>query len=155
MNEQPIGVMGIIGIIIGVGIVVAGGWYLFFQDNTAKAPTDDAAGIVETILPSDVAIVYNDSGFSSKSVTVPIGTTVTFINQSAGRMWVASAMHPAHAAYDGTSEAEHCAAGYSGPTPFDQCASGTSYSFTFSKAGTWGYHNHTNPAHFGSVTVTP
>jgi plastocyanin len=68
-------------------------------------------------------------------------------------MWVASAMHPAHVVYDGTTKDAHCAAGYTGPVPFDQCASGTSYSFTFTKAGEWKYHNHVNASQFGSVTV--
>jgi len=45
---------------------------------------------------------------------------------------------------------EHCG---TGTTSFDQCANGGSYSFTFTKAGTWRYHNHSNASHFGTVIV--
>ncbi len=77
-----------------------------------------------------------------------------FVNQSSGGMWVASAMHPSHALYSGTTLSEHCPD--TANASFDQCrsvASGNSFSFTFEKAGAWRYHNHVNPAQFGSVTV--
>jgi len=69
-------------------------------------------------------------------------------------MWVASDPHPAHTGYDGTSLAQHCA---TGSTPsFDECSSvakGSSYSFTFNKSGSWGYHNHANHSYAGTVVV--
>ena len=66
-------------------------------------------------------------------------------------MWVASAQHPTHTAYAGTSLSQHC--DDATDTSFDQCKSGSSYSFTFNKAGTWAYHNHSNSSHFGRVLV--
>ena len=66
-------------------------------------------------------------------------------------MWIASAVHPTHSVYSGTTLAEHCN-GTSG-TSFDQCKDASVYSFTFSKIGTWNYHNHLNPADFGTVIV--
>lgn len=66
-------------------------------------------------------------------------------------MWVASDPHPAHDNYDGTSGSQHCAAGYTGAAPFDQCSAGDSFTFTFDKAGKWGYHNHA--AHQDQATV--
>lgn len=68
-------------------------------------------------------------------------------------MWVASAMHPAHTGYDDTSKDQHCADGYAGAAPFDQCGSGASYSFTFAKSGTWGYHDHRNASAHGTIIV--
>ena len=84
---------------------------------------------------------YTDAGFSPANLTVKVGDTVTFKNQSSADMWVASAMHPTHSVYNGTTLQQHC------PDPenndFDQCQSGgagTSWSFTFTKAGSFGYH---------------
>ena len=71
-------------------------------------------------------------------------------------MWVASNPHPTHTGYDSTSRDTHCAAGYTGPIPFDECAaiSSGSYSFTFTKTGSFGYHNHSDHAMIGTVVVT-
>lgn len=97
-------------------------------------------------------IVYDGSSFTPTAVSIKSGTSVTFTS-TAESMWVASAPHPSHTGYDGTTGGQHCAALYSGPAPFDQCGMGTGYTFTFNKPGTWKYHDHKNPSAFGSVTV--
>lgn len=156
MNRNIIGLLVVI-------IVVGGGWYYLSQPS-ATTPTPATSTQTSTEASdatpaagansSAVTVNYTDQGFSPKDLTVKLGTTVTFVNKTGDRMWVASAVHPTHEGYDGTSESVHCAAGYSGPLPFDECAPGTSFSFTFTKEGTWPFHNHANAAHFGSVTVT-
>ena len=72
-------------------------------------------------------------------------------------MWVASDPHPSHQGYDGTTRDQHCTTSDSAATPFDECAlvaTGGAWTFTFTKAGTWKYHNHTGAADVGSITVT-
>jgi len=93
---------------------------------------------VKLVLPALVALT--DSGFSPSLVTIKKGDTVLFVNRSSKEMWVASDPHPAHSDYSGTTLAEHCpdTAGVA----FDECSSADSYSFTFGKTGTWGFHNH-------------
>lgn len=102
--------------------------------------------------PMSATVMFNGSSFSPASVTIAQGGTVTWTS-SAGSLWVASNPHPIHNGYDGTSMQQHCAPGYTGATPFDECAGGTTYSFTFSKVGTWGYHDHLDSSIMGSVTV--
>ncbi|OGG61987.1 hypothetical protein A3I46_02550 [Candidatus Kaiserbacteria bacterium RIFCSPLOWO2_02_FULL_54_13] len=149
-----------IGIIAVVIVVILGGWFLL-KGTPANAPTTTdttpPADITTTTATtqSGVTVTYTDQGFSPANVAIPLGTSVTFVNQSSGNMWVASAMHPTHTAYSGTSLSQHCpdTAG----TAFDECAataSGSSYTFVFNKAGTWKYHNHLNISQFGAVTVT-
>ena len=162
MNLNPI------GIIVVLVIILVGGWFLF-SSSPAQAPTTEvpvinempAVGsttpemIVENTIP-DVTVAYTDQGFSPKSVSVPLGTTVTFVNQSSKGMWVASAPHPAHTVYSGTSLSQHCPD--TANASFDECtavASGNSFSFTFNKEGTWKYHNHVDATKFGTVIVTP
>src|SRR3989344_267954 len=84
MNEKIAGIIAVI-------IVIAGGWYLL-----QETPVDIPSAITTT---PGVTVIYTDQGFSPLSVTVPLGTTVTFVNQSGGSMWVASAMHPTHVVY--------------------------------------------------------
>ncbi len=118
------------------------------QDNGVTGSVSAGVGTLKT-----VTITYGANGFSPANVTINKGDTVSFINQSGGNMWVASDAHPTHAEFDGTSRAEHCAAGYSGPTPFDQCTSGSSYSFTFTKTGTFNFHNHVAAQFGGKIVV--
>jgi plastocyanin len=105
----------------------------------------------ETKGPETHAVTYSSSGFSPKTVTIKLGDTVTWTNESGSNMWVATAVHPSHTVYDGTSTNEHC----SNPneTTFDQCSGGDSYLFTFIKEGNWKYHNHQGPQHTGTVVV--
>jgi len=99
-------------------------------------------------------VTYTNSGFEPQEITIDRGETVRFINNSNHGMWVASAMHPTHKVYAGTSINEHC------PSPdnsaFDQCESvedASFWEFTFTKTGEWGYHNHVRANDFGKVMV--
>ncbi|MFA5997962.1 MAG: plastocyanin/azurin family copper-binding protein [Candidatus Paceibacterota bacterium] len=148
--------------LVVVLIIIAGGWY-FLSKAPAGEPVPDTTNqmpvigetATDTVVTSGTTITYTDQGFSPASVTIAQGETVTWVNQSSKDMWVASAMHPTHMAYDGTALKEHCAT--SAPASFDACrvfSSGASYSFTFDKAGTWKYHNHLDASKFGTVIVT-
>lgn len=93
-------------------------------------------------------IINSDSGYSPSTITVKKGETVTWKNESAQETWPASAMHPTHAVYP-------IKGGCIGST-FDACKGfkkGESWSFTFDAVGTWKYHDHLNPSHFGTIIV--
>ena len=89
---------------------------------------------------SQFVVNYTAQGFSPSSITVPVGSTVQFKNNSSNSVWVASNPHPTHTDYPG----------------FDVLkayTNGQAYSFTFKKTGNWGYHNHLNPVESGTVIV--
>lgn len=122
---------------------------------TSAMPTIDAPDTKEMVVtPAQkvTEVVYTDAnGFTSDNIAIKVGDTVKFVNKSSGKMWVGVDDHPTHTKYDGTSLKQHC-----GTTPspsFDQCASGSEYSFTFTKAGTWSYHNHARATMKGVVVV--
>lgn len=154
--------------IIIILIIVLAGWWLMSQDAEPEAmlpenpsATTTPAGTDGQGEPDDgtdqdavsaFTVRYTDAGFSPSTMTVAPGTTVTFINQSGSEMWVASDEHPSHTGYDGTSREAHCASGSS--SSFDQCGTGPTYSFTFTKAGTWAYHNHRAAGDEGTIVVT-
>lgn len=83
---------------------------------------------------------YTSRGFSPKTLTVPVGTAVTFV--SAGvPFWPASNFHPLHVMYP----------------EFDSrkiIPSGELYTFTFDRIGRWRFHNHLRAADIGTIIVT-
>lgn len=121
------------------------------DDSDDDTIEDESTTTEEGAVAEENTVSYTDTGFSPSPLTVQVGETITFVNDSSGEMWVASAMHPTHDVYDGTSREEHC------PNPdgiaFDQCEAGETFSFTFDQSGTWGFHNHLNANHSGQIIV--
>lgn len=85
-------------------------------------------------------VVYDGSKFSPQTLRVKSGTTVTFRNDGVRPMWVASDPHPIHTNYSAFDARKNI-----GP--------GESYIFTFSRIGTWGYHDHLSPSKKGEIIV--
>jgi plastocyanin len=79
-------------------------------------------------------------GFSPSTLTVESGETVTFENSSDDDKWPASNDHPTHELYPGFDAK-------------NAVLPGESYSFTFERAGSWGYHDHLNPGLTGTIVV--
>jgi plastocyanin len=93
--------------------------------NSADANTSDTN---TSVLERTVTIT--SAGMSSSTITVDAGTIVTFVNNDSTLHQIASNPHPTHTDLPG----------------FDlSIAAGSSGSFTFSKVGSWGYHDHFNP----------
>lgn len=159
-------------IIIIVAVILIGGYFLFKATN--QIPVSETINeqsnetqqvnmpiesntiqIQEKNLPLQVnEVIYTDSGYSPSELKIKIGDTVTFKNESSSSMWTASAMHPSHIVYSGTSLQEHCPDTQN--TSFDTCKGiqpKDSWQFTFDKIGKWGYHNHLMPSHFGKIVV--
>ncbi len=145
-------------------ILAAGSWYAF-SANRATAPTNgvdvsfeetgtNSSG--EVTIGDGPTITLTDAGFSPSTLTVSEGSTVRFVNESSGGMWVGSDDHPTHTNYDGTSTREHCADGAANNGTFDQCAptsTDSSWEYTFTKTGTFGYHNHVGASNTGTIVV--
>ncbi len=168
----------LVWIILVALVVLGGGWYFFSMQEPAAGENEEAlteeptespdepggtsvgagvdvevggGGSEESTAPLSATITYSANGFAPSTVTVKKGGTVTWRNQGSSDMWVASAQHPTHTAYSGTTLQEHCDDAVD--TSLDQCDNGAIYSFTFDKVGTWRYHNHSNSSHFGTVIV--
>jgi plastocyanin len=168
MNRTILGVV--------VAIIIVGGAVFFMNQNKATAPTnedqtqnqnndavDPNPNPTESPTPSQTQtpnstitpnpasptptsttpqhIDYTDSGFVPASVTIKKGTIVTFDNESTKSMWPASAPHPTHTDYPEFD-------------PKKAIAPGETWPFTFTKVGTWKYHDHLNPSRFGTIIVT-
>ena len=91
-------------------------------------------------VPTSADVSYTDGGYSPGTVTIKVGGTVTFKNNSSKNMWPASDSHPTHTDYPGFDSLQGIAAG-------------GQWSFTFTKTGTWGYHDHLTPGKTGTIVV--
>ena len=146
-------VLGILG--IGAYVVLGGPSAGPAQPSQETGTTGGTASTPDTTqvpVGAMATVTYSDAGFSPKIVTLRVGDTVHFVNSSSNDLWVASNEHPTHTEFDGTTKDEHCPNGAS----LDQCARsapGTSWDYTFTKAGTFGYHNHAESDHTGTVIV--
>jgi len=145
-------------VIIVIIIVLVGAWFAF--GRTAEPAREMATATPQTTenetAPETVTVTYTDEGFSPSVVTVASGDMVRFMNQSSGDLWVGADEHPTHTSYDGTSTRDHCADGVNTTGSFDQCtriAPGTSWSYIFTRTGSFDYHNHARATHGGTVVV--
>lgn len=119
----------------GVGLLIVVATVILLRTDK---PILEEAPVSNTVQGNTVT--YTNNGFAPAELAVKSGTTVTFVNQSDAKMWVASANHPSHLLYP----------------EFDEkvsVAKGGSYSFTFTKVGTHPYHNHVLLGKYGKIIV--
>ena len=159
-----------IGVIIGILVVLAL-IILFFtfgftgnQNNVQEKQESPSvtipivgSGEVEETIPeisSTHDIEITSSGFSPKTLEINAGDTVTWTNKDSRNHWPASASHPTHTIYPGSSISK-CGTSAESET-FDACnglSAGESYSFTFNEKGTWKYHDHLSISRTGTIIV--
>lgn len=99
-------------------------------------------------------IEMTNSGYIPNSLTINVGDTVKFDNTGTRLIWPASAQHPTHTTYPGSS-IQKCGT-FDESGIFDACKGiqeGESFEFTFNEVGQWFYHDHLRTSNFGSVTV--
>jgi plastocyanin len=122
-----------------------------------QPPTPPVFEVPTTSTPtttSEVIIKITTDGFEPKEVEISKGTKVTWVNEQSNPSWPASAVHPTHEVYPGSS-IKKC------DTPekdkiFDACRGlnqGESWSFIFNEVGEWYYHDHLNPSLKGKIVV--
>lgn len=87
-----------------------------------------------------VSIVLKEEGFEPRDIRVSRGTRVTFSTTRQNKFWPASNAHPAHDVYPEFD-------------PLKSLEPGESWSFTFEKAGVWGFHDHVRSYFTGTVHV--
>lgn len=149
----------IIGIVVAV-LVVAGGVFALTnkddnKDDTGSTPTtSNTSTDSQSSTPSNenssnstsntdqnaaATITYTSSGFSPATLTVKSGTVVTVKNNSSDPLQFSSDPHPQH-----TDNTE---------LNMSVLAAGKSGTFTVTKMGTWGYHDHLNSSMTGTIDV--
>lgn len=147
MNKNTIIAVIVVLVIVGVGYMLLKGQTKQQSSNNTSSD-QNSQQVKPTVQPTTgseqnkntAAVEYNGQGFNPKSITVKVGDTVTWTNKDTDKLWVASNPHPVHTDYSGFDALKAI------PT-------GETYSFTFTKVGTWGYHNHLEPDKKGEIIV--
>ena len=121
--------------------VIILGLFLFKSKSSVKSPVAVQKFYTnKDILPNDTLIRITDDGFVPSNVTIKNGSRIAWINESKSYSWPASDPHPTHG-------------GYSGFDPEEPFSTGEIWTFTFSKSGSWSFHDHLNPGRRGVVKV--
>lgn len=105
------------------------------QEDVVVSASPTAGAVAEK-----VPITMDETGFTPATVTVAVGSQVTFVNNGQAQHWPASAVHPTHSVLPG----------------FDAkrgLGTGETYSYTFDESGTWHCHDHLIPQFTCTINV--
>lgn len=94
---------------------------------------------ISQIHRNPIVIEITEDGFFPREISIQQGDTIIWKNSSQRGHWPASDFHPIHTSYPEKSE-DDCLG-----SSFDACRTlqpGESWTFTFSEAGSWRYHDH-------------
>lgn len=103
------------------------------QQNSSPAPAANQ-NTVSNQNAGQTAVTIQGMAFDKNNLTVSVGTTVTWTNQDS---------------------VPHTVTSDNGLFDSGNFTKGQSYSFTFTKEGTYTYHCTVHPSMTGTVTVTP
>jgi len=90
-------------------------------------------------LPKEATVILNKNGFSPATVTIKVGSAVRWKNESGSQQTVNSDNYPTNQLHKELN--------------FGIFANNSSVAHTFTKAGTYGYHNQLNHKQAGKVIV--
>jgi plastocyanin len=110
------------------------------SDLTSEGDLMESINELDQLQATSYEVLITSSGFIPSTLTIKVGDTVTFVNKDSKPHWPASDPHPTHTNYPG----------FDALRPLK---TGESYSFTFTKQGAWGYHDHLNPSLRGTIIV--
>ena len=97
--------------------------------------------IVFLFVRQNPVVVLTNEGFVPDTVQIKKGTTITFKTSDTEPFWPASNVHPSHT-------------GYPDFDPKKPLAPSETWSFTFTEAGTYSFHDHLRPLFTGAIVVT-
>lgn len=107
--------------------------------KTEEMATSEPAPAASTAQAHRIDMTAN--GFSPSEISIKVGDTVNFVNTDTEIHWPASAMHPTHLLLPGFEA-------------LGGTAAGSTYAYTFTKTGTWGFHDHLHATSWGKIIVT-
>lgn len=109
--------------------------------EASKPAANEASNDTVTDAPAQTAsISFTSSGFAPASLTVKKGTVVTVKNDSSTDVQFSSDEHPTHKDNNEMN--------------LQILSPGQSASFTPSRVGTWGFHDHIDDSKTGTLVVT-
>jgi plastocyanin len=119
----------IVALFLGVAMLVR-----HFTTEKSNAP-------IQTVKAAEAQVEIKADGFSPSTLSVPVGTKVTWVNKDSQPHRVASNPYPENTGLPGLDSKD---------PPLGPNAT---YSYTFTTAGSFGYHDQYHPTTDGLVTV--
>lgn len=134
----------VVGSVIALAIISTLSYSIFNSPSSYGEPEADVA-TQSTGQPADesseaVTIVFTDNGFSPRDYTAKAGQTILVINDSASDLQFSSDDHPTHRLHEEMN--------------LRILAPGESASFTITKTGRLGFHDHIRDQFTGQITVS-
>lgn len=138
-------------LLIGVGLIIVVAAFVLLSGNKQKQPATNVSEqqVIPTkqeevstpsaVTMAETAVAITSSGFEPKTITVKVGTKVTWVNKSGSVVQVNSVVHPTHLLYPSLN--------------LGAVGNGGSVSLVFDKPGSYSYHNHLNASQTGTVVV--
>lgn len=117
-----------------IAFLVVGGSFILHSRYSVNKELIDWTG------RERVEVVLGDSGFDPKSITISLGTSVTFRAAVDRPFWPASDVHPSHTVYPEFD-------------PQRPLTAKEEWSYVFDKEGEWQYHDHLRATHVGRIVV--
>ncbi len=147
-NKTIVWIVGTIAVVLLIGGIA----YAVARSSYEKTPPTTSVPAAtesteETTTPevapaneSATTINFTDNGFEKDTYTVKKGSTVTVMNQSSTSVQFSSDNHPSH-----TDQSE---------LNMKMLQAGESGTFTVTKVGEWGFHDHIQDQYEGVLVVT-
>ena len=114
-----------------LAVVLAGGFAAFSLTQNSSVPPFGG---------KTYEVNLGEDGFSPKEIVLKAGDAVKFTTTKDEFFWPASNLHPTHEIYPEFD-------------PRKPIGPNESWTFIFSKAGQWRYHNHLSPGFTGLIKV--
>lgn len=132
----------VILVILGIVLIIVVGGLLLIKITTQPLKLDRPKVATESVVlkSEKYSISYNaDGSFSPESLTVKVGDSITFKNNSKESAQIALGEHELHLSLKGFEE--------------KVIESGQSYVFSPREKGNFVFHNHLRPQKFGTLVI--
>jgi plastocyanin len=132
----------VLGIVVAVIILVGVGYAVMnhsSKSNNQTGSNNQSSGSSSGGSGVAATITYGDNGFSPSSTSIKSGQKVTFKNNASDNVQVDSNPHPVH-----TDDTD---------LNVGTISPGQSKTVTLTKTGSFGFHNHLNPAEQSQITI--
>jgi len=134
MNRKYLIIIGIIALVIIFGLLAWKSINTSHQNSPAKSSATKRAP-----LPKEATVILTKNGFSPKEVTINVGSADRWENKSGSQETVNSDNYPTNQLNKELN--------------FGVFTNGSSVVYTFTKPGTYGYHNQFHHEQEGKVIV--
>ena len=132
MNKKYLLEIGLVTIIIFIG-------FIFWQSHKTMNQSVKTAANQRAPLPKEAKVMLDKNGFSPKEMTIKVGSAVRWVNKSGAQQTVNSDNYPTNQLHKELN--------------FGVFSNGSSVVYTFTKPGTYGYHNQFHHEQEGKIIV--